>query len=160
GPARSGPPAPTGLKAPPGDGRVALSWNAAGGATGYNVYRGTASGSEALLQSGVTGTTFTDTGLANGTTYFYRVSGVNAAGEGPQSAEVSATPRVAAPTNLTATAVSPDQIDLTWTDNSAAETGFVVEWAADSAFTAGFTSVSLGADTTAYSATGLTAITT
>src|SRR5262249_13330319 len=46
-----------------------------------------------LIQSGVTGATFTDTGLANGTAYYYRVSAVGTGGEGPMSAEVSATPR-------------------------------------------------------------------
>jgi fibronectin type 3 domain-containing protein len=40
----------------------------------------------------VTGTSYTDTGLTNGTTYYYKVAAVNAGGQSPQSAEVSATP--------------------------------------------------------------------
>ena len=126
----SAPAAPTGLAAVPGDARVTLSWNAVSGATSYRVYRGTASGSLSLLQSGVTATTFLDTGVVNGTTYYYKVSAVNAAGESPQSAEVSATPQVAAPaapSNLTATAVSTSQINLAWSDNSSNESGFVVD---------------------------------
>src|SRR5262245_19783673 len=159
-PASSSPAAPTGLTAVPGDARVTLSWNAVGGATTYKVYRGTASGAEVLVQSGVTGTTAADTGLANGTTYYYKVSAVNAVGEGPLSAEVSATPQVAppaAPTNLSAAAVSVSQVNLTWADNSANETGFVVERATDSSFTAGLTTANLGANATSYSATGLAA---
>jgi fibronectin type 3 domain-containing protein len=157
------PAAPTGLTAVPADAQVALSWNAVGGAASYNVYRGTASGAETLVQSGVTGTTFSDTGLTDGTTYYYKVSAVNAAGESPLSAEVSATPQVAAPaapSNLSATAASTSQINLTWTDNSSNESGFVVEWATNSTFTAGDTTANVGANVTSYSATGLSAGTT
>src|SRR5262249_55465602 len=148
-PASSTPAAPTGLVASPGDGQVTLSWNAASGSTSYNVYRGTASGTETLVRSGVTGTTTTDTALANGTTYYYRVSAVNAVGEGRASAEVSATPQLAtpaAPSGLSATAASSSQINLTWADNSANESGFVVERATNSAFTAGLTTANLGAN--------------
>ncbi|HJZ91222.1 MAG TPA: glycoside hydrolase family 44 protein, partial [Gemmataceae bacterium] len=157
------PAAPTGLTASPGDAKVTLTWNTVTGATSYNVYRGTASGSETLVKSGLTGATYADAGLTNGTTYFYKVTAVNAAGEGAQSAEVSATPQVAAPTaptNLTAAAVSTSQIDLTWVDNSGNETGFAVDRATDSGFTVGLTTVTLGVNATSYSATGLAASTT
>ncbi|OLB77818.1 MAG: hypothetical protein AUI14_14985 [Actinobacteria bacterium 13_2_20CM_2_71_6] len=61
------------------------------------MYRGTASGGETLLTSGGCGNlgavlSCTDTGLTNGQPYFYKVSAVNAIGEGPQSTEASATP--------------------------------------------------------------------
>ena len=79
-------PTPTGVSAVAGDGRVTLSWNAVSGATSYKVYRGTASGvGRRCFQSGVTATTFLDTGVTNGTTYFYKVSAVNAGGESPLS---------------------------------------------------------------------------
>jgi fibronectin type 3 domain-containing protein len=157
------PAAPTGLAANPGDGTVTLSWIAVSGASSYKIYRGTASGTEALVQSGVTGTTYADAGLTNGTTYYYQVSAVNGGGESPHSAEASAMPQVAAPaapTSLSATAISSSQIDLTWTDNSGNETGFVVEEATDSAFTGGLTTVNLVANATSYIATGLAAGTT
>jgi hypothetical protein len=89
-----GPGAPA-LAAPAaGNGLLRLHWTAPaddGGApiTAYNVYRGTASGGETLL--GTTGgTSYDDTSVVAGTLYWYRVSAVNAAGEGALSNEVSA----------------------------------------------------------------------
>ena len=157
-PAVEPPAAPTGLSAIPDDGLVTLSWDAVAGATSYNVYRDTASGAETLLQSGVTNATFVDSAVTNGTNYFYEVAAVNGAGPGAKSGEVSATPQVhppSAPTNLTATAVQPTQIDLAWVDNSDSETGFVVECATDSAFSTGLMTATVAANTTGYSANGL-----
>jgi fibronectin type 3 domain-containing protein len=94
------PSAPQGLAATGGNGTVKLSWSAPasnGGAavTGYDVYRGTSAGGESAtpVATNVTGTSFTDTGLVNGTTYYYTVAAVNAAGLSPQSNEASATPQ-------------------------------------------------------------------
>jgi poly(3-hydroxybutyrate) depolymerase len=64
---------------------VTLTWNAAGGATGYNVYR---NGSRV---NAVTGTSYTDAGLAASTTYSYQVSSTNGGGESALSAAVAAT---------------------------------------------------------------------
>jgi hypothetical protein len=93
----SRPSAPTGLKATAGDAQVALSWTASGGATSYNVYRGTAAGAEAAtaIATGITTTSHTNTGLTNGTPYFYKVAAVNAGGVSPLSNEASATPQFA-----------------------------------------------------------------
>jgi Calpain family cysteine protease/PKD domain len=85
------PAAPTGLAAAAGVSNVGLSWNAVSGATSYNVYRGTSAGGEAFYLS-VTGTSYNDTAVTAFTTYYYRVSAVNANGEGALAAEVSGTP--------------------------------------------------------------------
>ena len=71
------PPAPTGLNASDGSysDRVALSWNAASGATSYNIYR-----NSALLQSGVVGTTYNDFSVARGVIYTYEVESQNLCG--------------------------------------------------------------------------------
>jgi xyloglucan-specific exo-beta-1,4-glucanase len=66
----------------------------------------------------------------------------------------------AAPSALTATAVSTTQINLSWTDNSANETTFIIERATNSGFTSNLVSTSVAANTTTHSATGLTANTT
>lgn len=68
------PPAPTGLTATAvGTGRIDLSWNAVGGATEYHVYRSTTSGSGYVQVGTTANTTFSDTGLTGGVTYFYVV---------------------------------------------------------------------------------------
>jgi autotransporter-associated beta strand protein len=96
--------APTGLTATGGNLEVQLSWTASLGATGYNVLRsGTSGGGYSMVPggSGVASTTFTDSGLVAGTTYYYVVTAVNGALQSPNSNEASAT----------ATAFTPSQ---TW----------------------------------------------
>jgi endo-1,4-beta-xylanase len=88
------PPAPTGLTAAAGNGQVALSWMASSGATSYVLKRSmTSGGPYTVIANNLTATSFTNTGLANGTTYFYVVSAVNANGESANSAQASATPQ-------------------------------------------------------------------
>ncbi len=94
------PAAPSGLTATAGDAQVALAWAPSAGATGYSIGRATSATGPfaALLQ--VSTTSYTDTGLANGTVYYYVVAAANAAGVGADSSPVSATP---APLNLSRT---------------------------------------------------------
>jgi predicted phage tail protein len=63
-----------------------------------------------------TATTFTVTGLANGTAYQFRIAAVNAVGRGAWSTPVAATPRwkPAAPSGLRAVPASR-KVTLTWT---------------------------------------------
>ncbi len=87
------PSAPTGLVATAGNGTVALTWTASAGATSYSIYRGTAPGGEGATPVGTaTSNSFTDPGLTNGTTYYYKVTASNSAGTSAQSSEVPATP--------------------------------------------------------------------
>ena len=91
-----GPPAPISLSATPGSGQVALTWTAPTGATGYSVKRSGTSGGPYTLIGTATGTTFTDTAVTNGATYYYVTSAVtnvsSSAGEGADSNQASATP--------------------------------------------------------------------
>lgn len=133
--------APGGLIASAGDRMVALSWqmptsDGGSGITGYNVYRGTSAGAEgsAPIASNVAARTFTDSGVVNGTTYFYRVAAVNAVGTSAFSGEASATPHAAAtvpsaPQSLAAVG-SNTTVALTWSvpasDGGSAVTGYSV----------------------------------
>ena len=94
------------LSATPGSAQISLSWTAVSGASTYRLHRATASGGPyTTIQTNLTGTSFLDTGLANGTTYYYVATAVNLVGEGPDSNEASATP-VAAPVIVTLTSVA------------------------------------------------------
>ncbi|HEY8205339.1 MAG TPA: fibronectin type III domain-containing protein [Pyrinomonadaceae bacterium] len=65
------------------------------------------------------------------------------------------TPGPNAPSNLTATAVSPSQINLSWSDNSGDETGFRIERCTGNNCTNFAQIVTVGANTTSFSNTGL-----
>ena len=149
------PAAPTGVTATAGNAQVTLSWTASAGATSYTVERATVNGGPyTAVASGVTTTSYTNTGLTNGTTYYYVVVAVNAGGSSPNSSQVSAQPigPPAAPTGLTATAGNA-QVTLSWTA-SAGATSYTVERATANGGT--YTAVASGVTTTSYTNTGLT----
>jgi hypothetical protein len=87
------PAAPAALLAAPGDGAVPLRWQQSFGATSYTVMRSTHSGGPySTIALDVTGGSYTDNSVANGTTYYYTVAADNAAGTSGNSPEDSATP--------------------------------------------------------------------
>src|SRR5579862_5893482 len=106
-PRPSVPAAPTGLTTTAGNSQIRLSWTASTGATSYNIYRGTSSGGEggAPWQTGLPSTSYTDTSAANGTTYYYEATAVDANGESAKSNESHTTP---ASTYATAAFVKQD----------------------------------------------------
>ena len=77
---------PTGLTASSTPGTVLLNWTASTGAISYKIMRGTSAGSLVDIASGITGTTYTDSTAANGTTYFYAVKAFNGLDSAPSSA--------------------------------------------------------------------------
>ena len=86
------PPTPGGLNASAGNAQASLTWNASSGATSYNVKRATTNGGPYTTIASPAGTSYTNTGLTNGTTYYYVVSAVNGVGESANSSQASATP--------------------------------------------------------------------
>lgn len=88
------PAAPTDIQAQPTSRSVRLSWTPPTRATGYNVYLiGGAHDSAILLNAQPLDTAaFTATGLTNLAPYAFRVTSIGEGGEGPPSAEITATP--------------------------------------------------------------------
>jgi uncharacterized repeat protein (TIGR03806 family) len=72
--------APPSLSAFPGNGQVSLSWSASPGATNYILQRAMMNGGPYTPVTNQPGTSYTDTGLANGTAYYYVVSALSAPG--------------------------------------------------------------------------------
>ena len=138
--------------------QINLSWapSAAAGVV-YDVFRGTTAGftpSSANLIATVTGNSYSDTGLANNTTYYYVVEASSASGTSapatPASASTLAIPQ--APANLAATAASSSEIDLSWAASATSGVTYVVM--------RNGTAVASGLTATSYSDTGLAASTT
>ena len=132
---------PTGVKATPGDTQqIIISWNAVSGATGYNIYWSTAAALTPATGTRITGATspYIQTGLVNGTTYYYIVTATNAAGESAPSPELPAIPSVpvAAPNPPAGVAATPldSQTAIAWNAVSGA-TSYNVYWSNSSGVT-------------------------
>lgn len=96
----------------------------------------------------------TVTGLTNGTAYTFTVRATNVVGTGPASGPSnSVTPSIAPPKPSNLAAVSnavPLQVNLTWSDNSANETGFTIRRALDSGFTNSLATFTTAANATSF----------
>ncbi len=123
--------APTGLVAIPFNGQIMLNWDAGEepGVAGYHVYRSLTAavdtGGTPLNPEPLETTSFIDTGLDNGVTYFYAVTAVDANGNQSAASNIAnATPQdtgedrtpPAAPQNLTALP-GDAQVELNWSEN-------------------------------------------
>ncbi len=146
------PAAPTGVTATPVDGGVDLTWLAVTGATSYELYQGTASGKETLVQTNIQSASYKALGLADGTAYYFEIVAVNPAGVSPPSKEVSATPVPAppAPTGVTASAGN-DSVTLNWIASPTATSYNIFEEAGSQ----GSVLLATGVTATTYTATGL-----
>lgn len=111
------------------------------------------------VELGPNATSYAATGLSPETTYYFRVRAVAASDASDWSAAASAAtqpaPPPAVPTGLTATAASPTEIALSWTDAASDETSYVVQRDTSTSFSSPV-STRLAAGTTTYRETGLT----
>jgi cellulose 1,4-beta-cellobiosidase len=85
------------------------------------VKRSTTNGGPYAVVANPTGPSYTNSGLANGTTYFYVVSALNAAGESGNGAQVSAMPFTPNPTNPATIFIASQGVNflLSWTNGIA-----------------------------------------
>jgi uncharacterized protein (DUF1800 family) len=110
---------PSGLVATRGDREVTLTWQPSAGADTYAVYRSTSATNESFVETatGITVVGFTDTGLLNGTKYYYRIRALAVGGTSGLSAKVYATPQppppATPPGNVVATA-GKARVTLSW----------------------------------------------
>ena len=145
--------------------QINLAWtDNASDETGFEVERSTDGTNFAKIADvGANTATYSNTGLNASTRYWYRVRAKNSAGASSYTNVADATTQAPPvtiprpPSGLTATASSSSQINLAWTDNASDETGFEIESSTDGTNFAKI--VDVGANTTSYSNTGLSAST-
>ncbi|HEY4491896.1 MAG TPA: fibronectin type III domain-containing protein, partial [Acidobacteriota bacterium] len=140
--------------------QIDLTWDdLSSNEEGFKIERSTdGAGFSQIATVAANTTSYSDSGLAAGSTYFYRVRAYNSGGNSPYSnTDSAATPGnlPAAPSNLIASAVSKSQINLSWLDNSNNEQGFRIERSTNgNSFTLIAT---VGSGVTSFANTGLKA---
>lgn len=144
--------------------QVDLSWSAVTDATGYRVERSADAATwVSVATTAADVTSYSDTGLAAGTTYHYRVVATNAAGDSPPSPVATATTKANAdltppspPTELTAVSAKK-RVDLSWSASTDAGgsglAGYTV-WRSTAGASGSFTAIA----TTTNSAYGDTTV--
>ncbi len=94
---------------------VKVSWSAVPGASGYELSRATSQNGSYSVVKSVTATSYTNTSLNTGTTYYYKVRAY--AGNkvyGTYSAVISIKPMLSAVTGVSASAYNPTSVKITW----------------------------------------------
>jgi hypothetical protein len=122
--------------------------------SGFRIERKTGSGSfSQIAEIGKDTTEYTDTGLNFGTSYTYRVSAFTDDNESGYATSTTTNTSFPSPTNLIATPIDDQSIQLTWNDNCSFEDGYRLERSEDGVT---FTQVAeLGENITEYTNTGL-----
>ncbi|ONH60749.1 hypothetical protein CcI49_09085 [Frankia sp. CcI49] len=114
----SAPPAPSGLRAEPGDATVQLRWAATSGVDNYTLFhRDVTAGQDWIrMPFPIPKPSYTADQLVNGHTYEFRLTGSNRAGESGFSSTIAATPRKPVPAAPSGVAATPRnaEANLCW----------------------------------------------
>ena len=124
--------------------QVNVAWQASAGATSYTVQRSSDGGASWPTVGATSATSIVDTSVAAAATYSYRVVASNAGGSSAPSALATVTTPPLAPAGLTATAVSPTQVNLVW-QAVAGAAGYQVERSTNGGTTWNMTGTATGA---------------
>jgi len=139
------------------DSRLTLNWGAVASATGYTVqYATNNTFTTGLVTLNATTNSLAVTGLTANTTYYFRVSATNAAGNGANSATLTQKTALAAPTGLAASNVTTTGMTVSWSSVAGA-TRYTVQRASNANFTGTVTTINVNAPATSLAVTGLTA---
>ena len=152
------------------DHRVDLTWDPVVGVDGFHIEESTHADfipSILITVNNPAATSYQDNNVYPGSTFYYRITSfigaVDSAYSNVASVQIVLNPpgAPAAPSNLAGAFVSGTQIDLTWTDNSSNEVGFLLERATNIGFTTGLMSFNIAPNLTSYSdSNGISGITT
>lgn len=138
---------PIQLNATSGDKSISLNWSSSENTSGYVIKRSTSEGGPyETIETGLADTSFIDTNVTNGTTYYYIVSAVNESGESVQSNEVSATPQG----TVTPPPSSGNRAILTVTMNTGLDKEFDLSMDEVNAFTTWYEAKAAGTGTASF----------
>ncbi|MFO0863079.1 MAG: fibronectin type III domain-containing protein [Gemmataceae bacterium] len=131
--------------------KIALSWTDISGEQGYRLYRWDGANYAQIASLAANATSYIDSGLTAGTTYYYYVEAYGAFGS-VNSGGIDASTWVPIPNPLNVTAISTSSVMVTW-GNVASETGYrIYQWNGSSWFVV---ANNIAANTTSYTVTGL-----
>ncbi len=137
--------------------QINLSWSDNSlGEDGFKIERKTGSSGtwSVIYTTGANVESYSNTGLANGTHYYYRVRAYNGSNYSSYSNTADTTTTLPAPSSLGCSTVSGAQINLGWADNSNSELHFNIDRATGSC--SGLSEIDTAvSNSTSYSNTGL-----
>jgi uncharacterized protein (TIGR02145 family) len=148
-------PPPSGLTATPvSDSEIGLTWtDNCSFESGYRIERIGGGNYTQIAEVGQNARNYTDTGLTVGPNYTYRVKAFTAVNVSDYATSTATNTSFPYPTNLIATAIDDQSIQLTWSHNCSFEDGYIMERSEDGA---AFTQIEeLGENVIEYTDTGL-----
>lgn len=108
---------------------IGLTWaDLSNNETGFEIQHSTDGvGFSLLTTTAANAVSYSHTGLTEHSQHWYKVNAINADGPSGFTSTADAVTFILPPTTLAAVAIDPTRIDLSWVDNSGAETGYKID---------------------------------